>query len=103
MSATAPQQPLTRQQRLAARGPAALRRYRVMALITGTMLLALCVEMLLKYGLSVDGPVLDAIAWIPFAHGWIYVAYLVTVLDLWSLVGWGFGRLATMVLAAWCR
>ena len=77
----------------------ALGRYRVMAYVTGTMLLLLVAEMLLKYAVGVGDAVLAWIGWIPYAHGWIYVVYLVTVLDLWSKVRWGFGRLATMVLA----
>ncbi|MHA7132252.1 DUF3817 domain-containing protein [Oerskovia turbata] len=80
----------------------ALARYRVMALITGVMLLILCVEMIVKYGVGefvdVDG-VMRYVGWIPFAHGWIYVVYLVTVLDLWSKMRWSWGRLATMVFA----
>jgi integral membrane protein len=80
----------------------AMARYRFMAILTGVMLLILCVEMAIKYGLGVvtdvDG-VMRYIAWVPFAHGWIYVAYLVTVADLWSKMRWGFGRLVTMVLA----
>ncbi len=78
---------------------AALQRYRVMAWVTGVMLLVLTVEMLLKYVLKVDDAVLRWIGWVPFAHGWIYVVYLVTVIDLWSKVRWGWGRLVTMVLA----
>lgn len=80
----------------------ALSRYHVLALVTGVMLLVLCVEMGIKYGL---GAVMDVsglmpwIGWVPFAHGWIYVVYLVTVADLWSKMRWGFGRLVTMVLA----
>lgn len=81
-----------------ARLPRALARYRVMAWVTGVMLLLLCVEMLLAYGLRVGDDVLSWIAWIPFAHGWVYVAYLVTVFDLWSALRWGLGRLAVMVL-----
>lgn len=77
----------------------ALRRYRVMAWITGSMLLVLCVEMGVKYGLRPDEGVLRWIGWVPFAHGWIYVVYLVTVIDLWSRMRWRFGRLVTMVLA----
>jgi len=80
----------------------ALARYRVLAVVTGVMLLVLCVEMLVKYGVGafVDvDPVMRYVSWIPFAHGWIYVVYLVTVLDLWSKMRWGWGRLATMVLA----
>ena len=80
----------------------ALSRYRVLAIITGVMLLILCVEMLVKYGVGafvdVDG-VMRYVSWIPFAHGWIYVVYLVTVLDLWTKMRWGWGRLATLVFA----
>ncbi len=77
----------------------ALKRYRWMAYITGTMLLLLVVEMVAKYVVGVDDAVLAWISWIPFAHGWIYVVYLVTVFDLWSTMRWGAGRLVTMVLA----
>jgi len=73
----------------------AAKRYRVMAYVTGVMLLLLCVEMLLRYVFHVRQPVLDAI---PIVHGWVYVVYLVTVVDLWSKMRWRFGRLATMVL-----
>ena len=76
----------------------ALTRYRVMAIITGVMLLLLCVEMLLNYVFHADS-IIGYIKWIPFAHGWIYVIYLVTVIDVWAKMRWGFGRLATMVLA----
>lgn len=78
---------------------AALQRYRVMAWVTGVMLLILTVELLLKYVLKVDDDVLRWVAWVPFAHGWIYVVYLVTVIDLWSKLRWGWGRLVTMALA----
>ncbi|WP_142120410.1 DUF3817 domain-containing protein [Rarobacter faecitabidus] len=71
-------------------------RYRILAWITGTMLLALCVEMILDYFVKID---VSAIAWIPFVHGWVYVVYLVTVIDLWTKMRWGAGRLTTMVLA----
>lgn len=81
------------------RAAGALRRYRVMALITGVMLLVLCVELAMKYLIQVDDDVLRWVAWVPFAHGWIYVVYLVTVIDLWSTMRWGLGRLTTMVLA----
>lgn len=78
---------------------AALARYRVLALVTGVFLLVLCVEMIVKYVLRAPDDLMAWIAWIPFAHGWIYVAYLVTVVDLWVKMRWGTGRLATMVLA----
>lgn len=76
----------------------ALGRYRVMAWVTGVMLLVLVVEMTIKYLVRPDEDVLRWIEWIPFAHGWIYVVYLVTVIDLWSTMRWRFGRLVAMVL-----
>jgi integral membrane protein len=83
-----------------------LTRYRVMAWITGTMLLVLCVEMVLKYVFQLNGrdpetgdlnPVIGM--WVAIVHGWIYVVYLVTVVQLWSAMRWSLGRLATMALA----
>lgn len=87
------------------RAAGALLRYRIMAWLTGTMLLLLCAELILKYvfhasGVGADGhpnPVLGA--WIAYAHGWLYVVYLVTVFDLWSTMRWRVGRLATMAAA----
>ncbi len=81
-----------------AKARAALGRYRVMAYVTGVMLLVLVVEMLLKNVLDAPESVVRWIEWVPFAHGWIYVVYLVTVLDLWSKMRWGLGRLVVMVL-----
>ena len=81
------------------RATGALKRYRVMAWVTGSMLLVLCVELIIKYVLGADESVLRLVAWVPFAHGWIYVLYLVTVMDLWSTMRWRFGRLVAMVLA----
>nr|WP_255491628.1 MULTISPECIES: DUF3817 domain-containing protein [unclassified Actinotalea] len=76
----------------------ALTRYRVMAWVTGVMLLILVVEMTIKYAIQPGDDVLRWIEWIPFAHGWVYVVYLVTVMDLWSTMRWRFGRLVAMVL-----
>lgn len=78
---------------------ASLRRYRVMAYITGVFLLILCVEMIIRYALQAPNSVVRWIAWIPYVHGWIYVLYLVTVVDLWGKVRWGFKRLAALVFA----
>lgn len=77
---------------------AALTRYRVMAYITGIMLLILTLEMVLKYIVQVNGfnePVIGD--WVAFVHGWIYVVYLWTVYDLWSRARWNWGRLWVMV------
>lgn len=85
-------------EKIIAAGEGALKRYRVMAYVTGVMLLLLCVEMVLVYVVKISPDTKSLIAWIPFAHGWIYVLYLVTVVDLWSKMRWAFGRLVVMVL-----
>ncbi|MGH3759918.1 DUF3817 domain-containing protein [Actinophytocola sp.] len=66
----------------------ALARYRVLAYVVGVGLLALCASMILEYVFDQDqytaivGPV----------HGFLYIVYLVAVVDLalkarWSLKG----------------
>jgi integral membrane protein len=85
--------------RWARKAHGATRRYRVMAWITGTLLLVLCVEMLLKYVVHAPDDVMRWIEWVPFAHGWVYVVYLVTVFDLWATMRWRVGRLVTMAIA----
>lgn len=82
-----------------ARTRASLARYRALAWITGVFLLVLCVELVLKYVVRVSDDVMGYVSWIPYAHGWIYVVYLVTVVDLWAKMRWSLGRLVAMVLA----
>lgn len=77
----------------------ALRAYRVMAFVTGIMLLLLTLEMILVYLVQVGPEVQAWIRWIPFVHGWIYVGYLVTVFNLWATMRWGLGRMAALVAA----
>lgn len=77
----------------------AWRFYQVMAMVTGVMLLLLVLEMVLVYLVEVGPEVVDWIAWIPFAHGWIYVVYLVSVFNLWSRMRWGVGRMAALIVA----
>ncbi|WP_430867646.1 DUF3817 domain-containing protein [Demequina aurantiaca] len=81
----------------------ALTRYRVMAIITGTFLIVLTVVTLVKYiGQWVfqwehEGFLAIALG-IGIVHGWIYVVYLLTCLDLWTKMKWKFGRLVYMAL-----
>ncbi|WP_454293873.1 DUF3817 domain-containing protein [Salana multivorans] len=78
---------------------AAFGRYKVMAWVTGAFLLLLCVEMVLKYVVQVNGPDQAVLgSWIAIVHGWIYVIYAVTCLQIWSKARWGFGRLVVMIL-----
>lgn len=74
--------------------------YRVMAYVTGAWLLLLVVEMFLKYVVDINGdhaPVLGT--WIAIAHGMIYVVYVLSVFNLWSLMRWSFGRMVYLVIA----
>ena len=73
---------------------AAFARYRVMAFVTGVWLLLLCTEMVLKYGFGRSD-----LWWIAQVHGFVYIVYLVTVVDLWTRMRWGLGRVAAMVVA----
>ncbi|MCU1515091.1 MAG: rane protein [Microbacteriaceae bacterium] len=100
---------------------AALKFYRVFAYITGSFLLLLCLEMILKYTgihreiylLSPAG-FLALVPWNPvdpqklsgvnlstgilIAHGWLYVVYLFSDFRLWSLMRWPFSRFIQIAL-----
>ena len=96
----------------------ALRLYQVCAYITGIMLLLLCAEMIVKYGMGyqlfafgnhgvfafvpVNDPVaptgVDLSTGILIAHGWLYVLYLFSDFRLWSLMRWNFARFVAIAL-----
>lgn len=93
----------------------AVKFYQVASVITGTLLLALCAEMLLKYvgGLEIElaGPA-GFLALVPagsttavnlstgilIVHGWFYVVYLFSDFRLWSLMRWPFTRFIIIAL-----
>lgn len=76
---------------------AAFGRYRIMAWVTGSMLLLLTFEMIMRYlvrgGESFLGP------WVAIVHGWIYVVYLLAVFHLWSFMRWDFPRMILLLVA----
>lgn len=77
----------------------ALKRYRVMAIITGSFLLAVTFGVILKYVIGVDTPAVQSVtAAIAITHGWIFMVYLVTCVHLWMIKRWGLGRLVVMAL-----
>lgn len=94
----------------------ALRFYQVFAYITGTMLLLLVLEMLLKYtplAREIElGGAYGFLALVPvgtvtavnlstgilIAHGWLYVVYLFSDFRLWSLMRWPFTRFIAIAL-----
>ena len=96
----------------------ALKFYMIASVITGTMLVLLCAEMLLKYvwflelyafgpngllslepvvetpeGLESTGVGVNLSTGILIAHGWFYVVYLFSNFRLWSLMRWPFWKL----------
>lgn len=76
----------------------ALTRYRVMAIVTGVLLLIVTVDVVLKYLVGIDHPTfLDFSSIIAIVHGWVYVIYAVTCWMLWSRMKWSLGRLVAMV------
>ena len=101
----------------------ALRFYQVCSIITGTMLLLLVSEMIVKYalgyelflggsggflwfapvvqgpeGLESTGDGFNVSLGILVAHGWFYVVYLFSCFRIWSLMRWNFGRFIVLAL-----
>lgn len=88
----------------------ALRFYRVLAFITGTMLLILTVEMIYKYlfvPFLLNGNPSEALmigdfnlaSAIAICHGWCYVVYLIACYWLNSAMRWKLGRFLVLALA----
>ncbi|MEV6007620.1 DUF3817 domain-containing protein [Streptomyces sp. NPDC051976] len=75
-----------------------LTRYRVMAYVTGVLLIALTLGVIAKYVLDVNGAGSFTTA-VGFAHGWLYVVYLVFAFDLSSKAKWPLGKMAWVLLA----
>lgn len=102
----------------------ALKFYKVLAYLTGAMLLLLCAELVARYGfgqyLFAGGT--NAVTGQPFAlgfadaepagvlgganlsvavliiHGWMYVVYLISNFRLWTLMRWPFLKLILLAL-----
>ncbi|MFD7992557.1 DUF3817 domain-containing protein [Streptomyces mexicanus] len=75
-----------------------LTRYRVMAYVTGVLLVLLCLSMIAKYGLDIDGAA-DFTRVVAIAHGWLYVIYLIFAFDLGSKAKMPVGRQLWVLLA----
>ncbi|MFC9844818.1 DUF3817 domain-containing protein [Streptomyces sp. NPDC060223] len=75
-----------------------LTRYRVMAYVTGVLLVLLCLCMIGKYVLDIDGAT-DATRVVSIAHGWLYVVYLIFAFDLGSKAKWPVAKQLWVLLA----
>ncbi|MFI1254333.1 DUF3817 domain-containing protein [Streptomyces netropsis] len=75
-----------------------LTRYRVMAYVTGVLLVLLMIGVIAKYLLTMDGA--DGfVSLVGIAHGWLYVLYLIFAFDMGSKAKWSFGKLVWVLLA----
>lgn len=75
-----------------------LTRYRVMAYVTGVLLVLLVLGMIGKYVLDLDGAA-DFTRVVSVAHGWLYVVYLVFAFDLGSKAKWPVRKQLWVLLA----
>ncbi|NEY34615.1 DUF3817 domain-containing protein [Streptomyces sp. PRKS01-65] len=75
-----------------------LTRYRVMAYVTGVLLVLLCLGMIAKYALQMDGA--DGFTRVvAIAHGWLYVLYLIFAFDLGAKAKWKVGKQLWVLIA----
>ncbi|NEB06057.1 DUF3817 domain-containing protein [Streptomyces sp. SID13726] len=75
-----------------------LTRYRVMAYVTGVLLVLLTLGVIAKYLLKMDGADSFTTA-IGIAHGWLYVVYLVVAFDLGAKAKWPVKKQLWVLLA----
>lgn len=73
----------------------ALSRFRVMSVVVGLALFVLIVALVAKYGYDRER---FAEVYSPI-HGYLYIGYLATVLDLGRRVGWSVLRIVGVMLA----
>lgn len=74
----------------------ALLRYRVLAYVVGTLLVVLvCVGVPLNY--LADRPGVSSV--VAPVHGWVFVVYLVAMVDLARRTGWDVRRMLLIALA----
>ncbi|MBR8639580.1 DUF3817 domain-containing protein [Streptomyces tuirus] len=75
-----------------------LTRYRVMAYVTGVLLVLLTLGMIGKYVLDLNGAA-DFTRVVSIAHGWLYVVYLIFAFDLGSKAKWPVAKQLWVLLA----
>ena len=95
--------------------PRALKFYQVCSFITGSFLLLLVVEMVLRYGfgyyVELAGPygfiwlvpheevtAVNLSIVVVTIHGWLYVVYLISSYLIWTYMRWSYGRLFVLAL-----
>ena len=77
----------------------ALKRFRVIAIIAGVMSLLLWFVDLPVVYLFNNEDWKSMVAWIPFVHGWIYAAYVLTALQFATKARWSLKKTVWLILA----
>lgn len=107
--------PLQPRERDLPRIPGALTFYKISSIVTGTLLLLLCGEMIMKYAFGLElelGGAYGFLAFVPseslqainlslgilMIHGWGYVVYLFADFRIWSLMRWPFPKFLLIAL-----
>ncbi|WP_030166160.1 DUF3817 domain-containing protein [Spirillospora albida] len=72
----------------------AVTRYRILAMVVGTLLVLLVIGMVLKYG-PPDRPEMAGI--VAQIHGFLFMVYLAAAYDLWRRAGWPLSRMVLIV------
>ncbi|MDT4906737.1 MAG: hypothetical protein QOH52_4753 [Pseudonocardiales bacterium] len=80
-----------------ARASGALTRYRVMAFVTGFVLIAGTIALILKYVTSLDLEPVTGYLWV--AHGYLYLVYVIVTAMLGVRLRWPLSRYALAMLA----
>jgi len=77
----------------------AIKRYRVMALMAGVMSLLLWfVDLPVAYLLN-NEEWKQAVAWIPFVHGWVYAVYVLVAIQFSVKARWSMKKMIWLILA----
>ncbi len=77
----------------------AIKRYRFMALVAGVMSLLLWfVDLPVAYLLN-NQEWKDAVAWIPFVHGWVYAVYVLVAIQFSDKEQWPMKKIIWLILA----
>ena len=77
----------------------AVKRFRFMALVAGVMSLLLWFVDLPVVYLFNNPDWKAAVAWIPFVHGWIYLAYVLVALQFSVKANWPIKKIVWLLLA----
>ena len=74
-------------------------RFRIMAVVAGVMSLLLWfVDLPVAY--LFDNPDWKAkVVWIPFVHGWVYLAYVITAIQFAAKARWPIMKMLGLILA----